>query len=96
MGWGGLSLSCRICCSTSPCFQAFLTAFTSDFLPHAHYGYIHNSSLHGNVNLGHTPRDFVLHNNTHTGGSLPLPQLGPPSLGSEFAFLCLCHSKHFV
>lgn len=40
-GWDGLSPSCRICCSTSPCFQAFLIAFTSDFLPHAYYRYIH-------------------------------------------------------
>lgn len=85
----------RICCSTSPCAQAFLTAFTSDFLPHACYGYIHRSSLHSNVNFtGHL--GTVLQSHTQSRRSPLLPRLAPPSLGSDFVFLCLCHSKYFV
>lgn len=62
----GVSPSCRTCCSTSPCSQAFLIAFTSDFLPQVYCKYVHDSSLHGSVNftLAYAPWDFVLQSNT--------------------------------
>ncbi|XP_064311905.1 anoctamin-7 [Phalacrocorax carbo] len=46
--------------------NAFLIAFTSDFLPRMYYEYIHDSSLHGYVNftLAYAPRSFVLQSNT--------------------------------
>lgn len=68
-GRDGVSPSCRMCCSTAPCFQAFLTAFTSVFLPRAYYRYIHGSSLHMNSTLMHTPRDSVLQSKAHAGAS---------------------------
>ncbi|XP_009891388.1 PREDICTED: anoctamin-7 [Charadrius vociferus] len=45
--------------------NAFLIAFTSDFLPRAYYQYVHDSSLRGYVNftLAHAPWDFVLQSN---------------------------------
>lgn len=61
-----MSPGCRTCCSTSPCSQAFLIAFTSDFLPHVYYKYVHDSSLHSYVNftLAYAPWDFVLESDT--------------------------------
>ncbi|KAM6198642.1 LOW QUALITY PROTEIN: anoctamin-7 [Sarcoramphus papa] len=46
--------------------NAFLIAFTSDFLPRVYYEYVHDSSLHGYVNftLAYAPWDFVLQSNT--------------------------------
>ncbi|KAM9279352.1 anoctamin-7 isoform 3-T3 [Morus bassanus] len=46
--------------------NAFLIAFTSDFLPRMYYEYIHDSSLRGYVNftLAYAPRGFVLQSNT--------------------------------
>ncbi|NXD15212.1 ANO7 protein, partial [Nothocercus nigrocapillus] len=46
--------------------NAFLIAFTSDFLPRTYYKHIYDSSLRGYVNfsLAHAPWDFVQHNNT--------------------------------
>nr|XP_013795138.1 PREDICTED: anoctamin-7 isoform X2 [Apteryx mantelli mantelli] len=46
--------------------NAFLIAFTSDFLPRTYYEYVYDSSLRGYVNftLAYAPWDFVLHNNT--------------------------------
>ncbi|NXQ81864.1 ANO7 protein, partial [Nyctibius grandis] len=46
--------------------NAFLIAFTSDFLPRMYYEYVHDSSLRGYVNftLAYAPRDFVLQSNT--------------------------------
>ncbi|NXS99153.1 ANO7 protein, partial [Jacana jacana] len=46
--------------------NAFLIAFTSDFLPRLYYEYVHDSSLHGYVNftLAYAPWDFVLQSNT--------------------------------
>ncbi|KFQ75763.1 Anoctamin-7, partial [Phoenicopterus ruber ruber] len=46
--------------------NAFLIAFTSDFLPRVYYEYIHDSSLRGYVNftLAYAPWDFVLQSNT--------------------------------
>ncbi|NXG93037.1 ANO7 protein, partial [Stercorarius parasiticus] len=46
--------------------NAFLIAFTSDFLPRMYYGYVHDSSLRGYVNftLAYAPWDFVLQSNT--------------------------------
>ncbi|XP_065496258.1 anoctamin-7 [Caloenas nicobarica] len=46
--------------------NAFLIAFTSDFLPRMYYEYVHDSSLRGYVNftLAYAPWDFVLQNNT--------------------------------
>ncbi|NXA21914.1 ANO7 protein, partial [Ibidorhyncha struthersii] len=45
--------------------NAFLIAFTSDFLPRMYYQYIHDSSLHGYVNftLAYALWDFVLQSN---------------------------------
>ncbi|NXN36475.1 ANO7 protein, partial [Rhinoptilus africanus] len=45
--------------------NAFLIAFTSDFLPRVYYGYVHDSSLRGYVNftLAYAPRDFVRQSN---------------------------------
>ncbi|KAM6389409.1 LOW QUALITY PROTEIN: anoctamin-7 [Pluvialis apricaria] len=45
--------------------NAFLIAFTSDFLPRVYYQYVHDSSLRGYVNftLAYAPRDFVLQSN---------------------------------
>lgn len=62
----GCSPGCRTCCSTPPCSQAFLIAFTSDFLPRMYYEYVHDSSLRGYVNftLAYAPWDFVLQSNT--------------------------------
>ncbi|NWU49151.1 ANO7 protein, partial [Dromas ardeola] len=52
--------------ATFPCSQAFLIAFTSDFLPCMYYGYVHDSSLRGYVNftLAYALWDFVLQSNT--------------------------------
>lgn len=63
-GWGLPQL--RELCSTSPSPQAFLIAFTSDFLPRVYYEYIHDSSLRGYVNftLAYAPWDFVQQSNT--------------------------------
>ncbi|PKK18614.1 anoctamin 7 [Columba livia] len=46
--------------------NAFLIAFTSDFLPRMYYEYVHDSSLRGYVNfaLAYAPWDFVLQSNT--------------------------------
>ncbi|NXP13438.1 ANO7 protein, partial [Thinocorus orbignyianus] len=46
--------------------NAFLIAFTSDFLPRLYYEYVHDGSLHGYVNftLAHAPWDSVLQSNT--------------------------------
>ncbi|XP_009585296.1 PREDICTED: LOW QUALITY PROTEIN: anoctamin-7-like, partial [Fulmarus glacialis] len=46
--------------------NAFLIAFTSDFLPRVYYEYVHDSSLRGYVNftLAYAPWDFVLQSNT--------------------------------
>ncbi|NXC37579.1 ANO7 protein, partial [Penelope pileata] len=46
--------------------NAFLIAFTSDFLPRVYYEYVHDSSLRGYVNftLAYAPRDFVQQTNT--------------------------------
>uniref|UniRef100_A0A8B9P8S5 Anoctamin n=1 Tax=Apteryx owenii TaxID=8824 RepID=A0A8B9P8S5_APTOW len=46
--------------------NAFLIAFTSDFLPRTYYEYVYDSSLRGYVNftLAYAPWDFMLHNNT--------------------------------
>ncbi|NXT49923.1 ANO7 protein, partial [Pluvianellus socialis] len=46
--------------------NAFLIAFTSDFLPRVYYKYVHDSSLQGYVNftLAYAPWDFVLQSNT--------------------------------
>ncbi|XP_009081914.1 PREDICTED: anoctamin-7 [Acanthisitta chloris] len=46
--------------------NAFLIAFTSDFLPRVYYGYARDSSLRGYVNftLAYAPRDFALQGNT--------------------------------
>ncbi|NWX46080.1 ANO7 protein, partial [Steatornis caripensis] len=46
--------------------NAFLIAFTSDFLPRAYYEYVHGGSLRGYVNftLAYAPWDFVLRSNT--------------------------------
>ncbi|NXT95882.1 ANO7 protein, partial [Anhinga rufa] len=46
--------------------NAFLIAFTSDFLPRMYYEYIHDSSLHGYVNftLAYAPWGFVRQSNT--------------------------------
>ncbi|PKU43148.1 anoctamin-7 [Limosa lapponica baueri] len=46
--------------------NAFLIAFTSDFLPRLYYEHVHDSSLHGYVNftLAYAPWDFVLQSNT--------------------------------
>ncbi|XP_074449128.1 anoctamin-7 [Larus michahellis] len=46
--------------------NAFLIAFTSDFLPRMYYGYAHDSGLRGYVNftLAYAPWDFVLQSNT--------------------------------
>ncbi|XP_013041644.3 anoctamin-7 [Anser cygnoides] len=46
--------------------NAFLIAFTSDFLPRVYYEYIHDSSLRGYVNftLAYAPWDFVQQSNT--------------------------------
>ncbi|NXE56072.1 ANO7 protein, partial [Casuarius casuarius] len=46
--------------------NAFLIAFTSDFLPRTYYKYIYDSSLRGYVNftLAYAPWDFVLQNNS--------------------------------
>lgn len=72
-GGAGASPGCRTCCSTSPSSQAFLIAFTSDFLPRAYYQYVHDSSLRGYVNftLAHTPWDFVLQSNATCRWKLP-------------------------
>ncbi|XP_065700767.1 anoctamin-7 [Patagioenas fasciata] len=45
--------------------NAFLIAFTSDFLPRMYYEYVHDSSLRGYVNftLAYAPWDFVLQSN---------------------------------
>lgn len=88
-GGDGVSPSCRICCSTSSCFQAFLIAFASDFLPSAYHGYVHSSSLHGYVNstLAYTSRDFVLQSNTPRRWDP-----APASPGSSFLRLGFCLS----
>ncbi|NXE84125.1 ANO7 protein, partial [Cochlearius cochlearius] len=46
--------------------NAFLIAFTSDFLPRVYYEHLHDSSLRGYVNftLAYAPWDFVLRSNT--------------------------------
>uniref|UniRef100_A0A8C6YJX4 Anoctamin n=1 Tax=Nothoprocta perdicaria TaxID=30464 RepID=A0A8C6YJX4_NOTPE len=46
--------------------NAFLIAFTSDFLPRTYYKYIYDINLHGYVNfsLSHAPWDFVQQNNS--------------------------------
>ncbi|XP_068810871.1 anoctamin-7 isoform X9 [Struthio camelus] len=46
--------------------NAFLIAFTSDFLPRTYYEYLYDRNLRGYVNftLAYAPWDFVLHNNT--------------------------------
>uniref|UniRef100_A0A8C3KA56 Anoctamin n=1 Tax=Calidris pygmaea TaxID=425635 RepID=A0A8C3KA56_9CHAR len=46
--------------------NAFLIAFTSDFLPRLYYEHVHDSGLHGYVNftLAYAPWDFVLQSNT--------------------------------
>ncbi|NXC72478.1 ANO7 protein, partial [Anhinga anhinga] len=46
--------------------NAFLIAFTSDFLPRMYYEYLHDSSLRGYVNftLAYAPWGFVLQSNT--------------------------------
>ncbi|KAM9231033.1 LOW QUALITY PROTEIN: anoctamin-7 [Leptosomus discolor] len=46
--------------------NAFLIAFTSDFLPRGSYKYVHDSSLHCYVTftLAYVPWDFVLQSNT--------------------------------
>ncbi|NXE03857.1 ANO7 protein, partial [Lophotis ruficrista] len=46
--------------------NAFLIAFTSDFLPRMYYEYVHDSSLRGYVNftLAYAPWDFALQSNT--------------------------------
>ncbi|KAF1480664.1 Anoctamin-7, partial [Pygoscelis antarcticus] len=46
--------------------NAFLIAFTSDFLPRMYYEYVHDSSLRSYVNftLAYAPWDFVLQSNT--------------------------------
>ena len=87
-GWG--VLGCRTCCSTSPCSQAFLIAFTSDFLPRMYYEYVHNSSLHGYVN-------FTLATPLAGGSPPPAPSGSSPHLlGLGFALLCgQCHRKCF-
>ena len=86
-GWG--VLGCRTCCSTSPCSQAFLIAFTSDFLPRVYYEYVHNSSLHGYVNftLAYAPSDFVLRSNTSCRWE---PPSRPIWLLSSFAWAGIC------
>lgn len=66
-GWWGWGLpQLQELCSTSPSPQAFLIAFTSDFLPRVYYEYIHDSSLRGYVNftLAYAPWDFVQQSNT--------------------------------
>ncbi|XP_014818448.1 PREDICTED: anoctamin-7 isoform X2 [Calidris pugnax] len=46
--------------------NAFLIAFTSDFLSRLYYQHVHDSGLHGYVNftLAYAPWDFVLQSNT--------------------------------
>lgn len=87
-GWGLPQL--RDFCSTSPSPQAFLIAFTSDFLPRVYYEYIHDSSLRGYVNftLAYAPWDFVQQSNTMCRWEL-LPT-------SAFGCCHLLPSKYFV
>uniref|UniRef100_H3ADU6 Anoctamin n=1 Tax=Latimeria chalumnae TaxID=7897 RepID=H3ADU6_LATCH len=46
--------------------NAFLIAFTSDFLPRVYYRYTHHKELHGYINfsLAYSPPDFIAQNHT--------------------------------